>query len=166
MTHRTQTVLERFWSKVDEGDPEDCWLWEGHIQQSRGYGEFFLHKVPGRPRRNVTVLAHRFVYEITHGPIPQGMQIDHVCRVRRCVNPRHLRLVTPKQNNENTSPIGRGRAGVRGVVWNKKGQIWIARVNHNRRKHGAGRFYDLAAAAEAARLLRNQLFTHNDADRA
>jgi hypothetical protein len=46
----------------------------------------------------MTTQAHRFVYQQLVGPIPAGMQLDHLCRVRTCVNPDHLRIVTPRQN--------------------------------------------------------------------
>lgn len=66
-----------------------CWLWTGtkHSSGRTGYGWF-----RGR------ALAHRASYEIHVGPIPRGLQIDHLCRVRRCVNPAHLEAVTPKVN--------------------------------------------------------------------
>lgn len=64
-----------------------------------GYGNFML--VKGR-----AVPAHRFAYEECVGPIPPGMMIDHLCRVRRCVNPEHMEVVT---NQENARRGARGR---------------------------------------------------------
>jgi len=66
-----------------------CWLWTGHINDG-GYGTIT------RNRRNIK--AHRFAYETFRGPIPEGMEIDHLCRVRHCVNPDHLEVVTKKTN--------------------------------------------------------------------
>jgi hypothetical protein len=45
-----------------------------------------------------TILAHRLAWELAHGPIPEGMQIDHVCRNRACINVAHMEVVTPSQN--------------------------------------------------------------------
>lgn len=72
----------------------DCLIWTGTLR-SDGYG------VIGVNGRNVR--AHRFAYEREHGPIPEGMQVDHACHVRSCVRPEHLRLATPRQNAQNRS---------------------------------------------------------------
>lgn len=66
-----------------------CHNWEGALDPD-GYGKFHLGKA--------VVVAHRFAYERIKGFIPGGMQVDHVCRVRSCVNADHLQLVTPQQN--------------------------------------------------------------------
>lgn len=82
------TPLERFSAKVTI-DGAGCWLWTAG-KTSGGYGKF---KVDGR-----TVLAHRWHYETQRGPIPTGLQIDHLCRVRHRVNPDHLEPVTCREN--------------------------------------------------------------------
>lgn len=83
------TPIERFHSKI-EVDPESgCWLWTAGINKW-GYSKF---KVDGRTRA-----GHRWSYEEFVGPIPEGLQIDHLCRVRRCVNPEHLEAVTCREN--------------------------------------------------------------------
>ena len=56
------------------------------------YGKF-VHEASG-----TAVLAHRFAYEMFVGAIPEGMQIDHLCQNKRCVNPEHMELVTPGEN--------------------------------------------------------------------
>lgn len=81
-------ITERFWDKVEFTG--FCWLWTAHIN-SGGYGTF-----RGRDRRMVK--AHRFAYETLLGPIPNGQHLDHLCRVRRCVNPDHLEAVEPRVN--------------------------------------------------------------------
>lgn len=79
----------RLWSKVDKTGPGGCWLWIGTINGA-GYGTFRLN--------GETIGAHRAVYEHVVGPIPAGLHIDHLCRVRNCVNPEHLEPVTPSEN--------------------------------------------------------------------
>lgn len=72
---------------------ETCWLWTGKIERN-GYGRFWLN--------GSQTSAHRFAYETWNGPIPKGMQIDHVksrgCTNRHCVNPDHLEVVTSREN--------------------------------------------------------------------
>ena len=81
---------ERLWSRVDASG--DCWEWTG--SQGRGYARFAF-KVDGFTR---AVTVHRAVWEQLVGPIPDGMQLDHLCRVRHCVKPDHIEVVTPREN--------------------------------------------------------------------
>lgn len=72
-----------------EIDPEtECWIWTGAA--SSGYGRM---TVDGRTR-----LSHVVSYEALVGPIPPGLELDHLCRVRRCANPDHLEPVTRREN--------------------------------------------------------------------
>jgi hypothetical protein len=66
-----------------------CWLWTGAVGSS-GHGRIRPH---GR-----LLQAHRWVYELLVGPIPEGLDLDHLCRIRRCVNPDHLEPVTRQLN--------------------------------------------------------------------
>lgn len=66
-----------------------CWLWLGSLNKY-GYGQFLFN--------NKTLKAHRFSYEYHIGPIPDGLVIDHLCRVPECVNPNHLEAVTQQEN--------------------------------------------------------------------
>lgn len=83
------TFEERFWSKVSGGDYGECWLWTASLNDA-GYGQF---AIANRPHR-----AHRVAYEFMVADIPNGLQLDHLCRVRSCVNPWHLEPVTNEVN--------------------------------------------------------------------
>ncbi|MGH2812012.1 MAG: HNH endonuclease signature motif containing protein, partial [Actinomycetota bacterium] len=71
--------------------PGGCWLWTG-TPNSKGYGRWWV-RGPDRGR-----LAHVVVWETFNGPTPEGMQHDHLCRVKPCVNEAHLELVTGRVN--------------------------------------------------------------------
>ena len=88
---------QRFWDKVNIAG--HCWRWRSGAARSDGYGQFW----DGRTMRP----AHRFAYEAIVGPVPEGMVLDHLCRVRDCVNPDHLEVVTQGENQ---------RRGARGLA--------------------------------------------------
>lgn len=83
-----RTPHQRFLAKVVEV-PSGCWMWTA-ARNRNGYGLF-------RPT-GVMVPAHRWAYEHYVGPIPEGLQLDHLCRVRSCVNPGHMEPVTCREN--------------------------------------------------------------------
>jgi len=95
-----RTAAERFWAKVERDGLDDCWLWTANTTGASGYGLFYDGAT--------TIVAHRFSYQEAKGPIPDGLVIDHICRVRLCVNPEHL---TPRTNRENVL-IGIGPTAV------------------------------------------------------
>ena len=84
-------IEERFFSKV-QILLGGCWKWRAKISTT-GYGRFFIP----RPRKH-HVQAHRWSYENAKGPIPPGLDLDHVCRNRWCVNPEHVEPVTRREN--------------------------------------------------------------------
>lgn len=84
---RTEGV--RFRANVDINPESGCWLWTG-ATDAGGYGRFAV--------RGTSARAHRWSYEKFRGPIPDGLHIDHLCRVRNCVNPDHLEPVEPAEN--------------------------------------------------------------------
>ena len=84
-------MFDRFMHKVDAswGPTGSCWEWRA-TKDRGGYGRFSLN---GKLR-----MAHRVSYEMFVGPIPVGLQLDHLCRNRGCVRPDHLETVTNQEN--------------------------------------------------------------------
>jgi hypothetical protein len=82
-------VLSRFIAFVEPEPNTGCWLWSGSGTEA-GYGQI---SVNGR-----ATMAYRWSYEHFRGPIAPGLEPDHLCRVRCCVNPAHLELVTHREN--------------------------------------------------------------------
>jgi hypothetical protein len=85
-----RSAAERFWERVVKRGPDECWGWKGFVQIN-GYGTY-KHKA------FTTVAAHRIAYELTYGPVPRHLQMDHLCRNRGCVNPNHVEPVTQQEN--------------------------------------------------------------------
>lgn len=94
---KKKDLLSRFMEKV-RVEESGCWRWIGTITTS-GYGQFRV----GDKR----CMAHRVAYEMKFGNIPDGLELDHLCRNRWCVNPNHLEPVTHKENMRR-SPISTG----------------------------------------------------------
>lgn len=86
-------AAERFWTHVAIAGENECWLWTAYCTPN-GYGQVAINRYPHK--------AHRVAWEITNGPIPDGLTIDHVrargCMSRACVNPAHLEPVTSRTN--------------------------------------------------------------------
>ena len=99
---RRQPTEIRFWAKV--AITPSCWLWTAHVS-SNGYGQF---RSDGKQ-----ALAHRWAYESEVGPIPEGLELDHLCRVRHCVHPDHLEPVVHAEN------VRRGTAGDVRAAWHR-----------------------------------------------
>lgn len=113
-------LADRFWAKVDFA-PEHhpgCWLWTG-ATTSFGYGVFMITK--GKFEG-----AHRVVYRLTHGAIPEGLQVLHICDQPNCVKPVHLRVGTQADNIKDMHAKERE---ARGDALNHRTQVGEA--NHN-----------------------------------
>ena len=82
-----KSTHERFWDKVNQGE-NGCWVRAAYID-NKGYGTF---------RDGKMTLAHRYAYIELRGPIPGDLELDHLCRNSRCVNPAHLEPVTHRMN--------------------------------------------------------------------
>lgn len=99
---------DHFWSKVEPrhggyGSYEKCWMWTGGTTGATGYGSAYFGVNGKKPK---TQGAHRVAYELMIAEIPEGLVLDHLCRVRLCVNPWHLEPVTIRVNNQ------RGNGGI------------------------------------------------------
>lgn len=82
------TTAERFLSRV-KLQPNGCWEWQGCLSDG-GYGRFWCQEG--------VAPAHHFLYELILGAIPQGFELDHLCKNCKCVNPDHLEVVTHREN--------------------------------------------------------------------
>lgn len=92
--HIPQKVLDRVWERIDStGGEQACWLWTGPVGAS-GYGNCGW-TLGGQAH---TTTAHRAAWTSVHGPIADGLHLDHLCRERSCCNPLHLEPVTCREN--------------------------------------------------------------------
>lgn len=95
-----QKLLDR----IEPVPPSECWVWMGAVN-NHGYGSMYLNRH--------TQLVHRIAYESAFGPIPKGLTVDHLCRIRSCVNPAHMELVSLCENilrgNSPTAQLARRR---------------------------------------------------------
>lgn len=99
-------TINRFWSKVEKGDPDECWNWTGTL--NNGYGDFWAG--------NKRIGAHRYSWMLHNEEIPKnnsyhGLCVMHMCDNPACVNPAHLKLGTHQENMSDRTV--KGRTGIR-----------------------------------------------------
>src|SRR6266568_8464909 len=89
-TEALTDLAAKFWAKVDRsGGADACWLWIAGMD-NHGYGTFDI----GQQKRR----GHQIAWQLLRGPVPDGLELDHLCRVPLCVNPNHLEPVTHREN--------------------------------------------------------------------
>lgn len=114
----TPTVMlpeVRFWRHIEPAG--DCWIWTGAPHGNGGYGRLYAD--------STSWPAHRWSYERSKGPVPEGLELDHLCRNRMCCNPDHLEAVTHLEN------VRRGNAAKRAIRCGKGHGMTPANSVHN-----------------------------------
>lgn len=117
--HVRGPLAQRFWAKVNRRGPEECWEWTASRYRF-GYGVIYANGKMGR--------SNRVAWELTNGPIPDGMEVCHRCDNPPCCNPTHLFLGTHQDNVRDCFGKGRmPRAGERNgrskLTWESVGQM-------------------------------------------
>lgn len=91
----------RFWTFVNRGGSDECWIWRGGKQNGKGYGSFSIS-------HTLNTGAHRYSWELANGrAVPPGRMVMHSCDNPPCVNPAHLRVGTARDNNRDCTAKGR-----------------------------------------------------------
>lgn len=132
------TTVSRFWEKVDKiSTPDGCWMWTAY-KNRQGYGKFATKK-------NIQVLAHRFIWTAMNGPIPGDLVVCHRCDNPSCVRPDHLFLGTSSDNRRDCIQKRRNNSA-KGC---RQGHAKITEddVRAIRRRHATGETQDALAKA-------------------
>lgn len=94
-----KTDREKFREKVKIDKTTGCWLWTG-AKDHRRYGRFYISK------KQQTVPAHLYLFEIVNGKIPKDCETHHRCQIKNCVNPNHIKIITHKKHMQIHSKTG------------------------------------------------------------
>lgn len=138
-------IMNNILFSVERLDDQPCWLWDMSCTTG-GYGQLFY--------RGRNSYSHRVAYELLKGPIPEGLQLDHLCRNRSCCNPAHLEPVTSREN----SLRGMCYEILRAKTHCKHGHEFTPE-NTRRHKNGGGRYCRIcsnAASMERKRRMRDR----------
>lgn len=143
-----RTDSERFWQKVWHDEDTGCWVWLASL--SSGYGQFYT----GAGDQKKKWKSHRYAYEVMIGPIPEGLDLDHLCRNRACINPYHLDPVPNDVNHLRATSFALQGACQRGHVDNPR----------NTRTFPSGKKYCRVCALERQRANIERHRRQDDAD--
>jgi len=123
-----KSLEERFWPKVDIRGPDECWEWLAG-KMGEGYGVITQGRYDEGKRR-----AHRVAWELTFGPIPDGLHVCHHCDNPGCINPAHLFLGNDAENMADSVRKGRSARGER----NRHAKLTEEQVISIREEHARG----------------------------
>lgn len=153
--HRTRDKVELFMSRLKIDPNTQCWIWlgssSGGNSTGEGYGGF-----SDKGFRRYCARAHVWAWCCigNNEPPPRGSELDHKCCNRKCVNPKHLRVVTRQQNNANSKRSKQNTSGFKGVYLTKHG-YWTAKIGVDYKSKYLGSFntpYDAAVAYDKAAI--------------
>ena len=141
------TLVKRFWPKVEKTSANECWTWLG-AKLPKGYG-----KIAGRDWRGGWLYAHRVSWELHNGPVQDGLWVLHHCDNPSCVNPAHLFLGTNRDNMRDMQRKGRARTCGHSITLENTYVIRGARLCRACMKLRDKRYRDRHKKAIAARHL-------------